>query len=113
MRGVDFGLGIGYNSESGSQVPAPRSAAVNSFKAGMRQQFKSSFVSGASNAPTSSAPSFARPALRGFVSGGTIGEAQPAPSFVPASRPALGSSFVPASQPAGNANENGNPNPER
>ncbi|XP_062215822.1 DEAD-box ATP-dependent RNA helicase 24 [Phragmites australis] len=110
VRGVDFGLGIGYNAESGSHVPAPRSAAVNSLKTGMMQQFKSSFVSGSSNTPTSSAPSFVRPALRGFVSGGSIGgdiyasrpaqPAQPAPSFVPASRP------------AGNTNENGNPNPE-
>ncbi|GJN08069.1 hypothetical protein PR202_ga25957 [Eleusine coracana subsp. coracana] len=114
VRGVDFGLGIGYNSESGTQVPPPRSAAVNSLKTGMMKQFKSSFVSGSSNTPNSSSPSFVRPALRGFVSGGTIGGAQPAPSFVPASRPApSGPSFVPASQPAGNANENGNPNPER
>ncbi|KAK3151425.1 hypothetical protein QOZ80_3AG0245700 [Eleusine coracana subsp. coracana] len=113
VRGVDFGLGIGYNSESGTQVPPPRSAAVNSLKTGMMKQFKSSFVSGSSNTPNSSSPSFVRPALRGFVSGGTIGGAQPAPSFVPASRPApSGPSFVPASQPAGNANENGNPNPE-
>uniref|UniRef100_A0A0A9E6Q0 Pre-mRNA-processing ATP-dependent RNA helicase prp-5 n=1 Tax=Arundo donax TaxID=35708 RepID=A0A0A9E6Q0_ARUDO len=37
----------------------------------MMQQFKSSFVSGSSNTPCSSAPSFVRPALRGFVSGGT------------------------------------------
>ena len=118
VRGVDFGLGIGYNAESGSQVPAPRTAAVNSLKTGMMQQFKSSFVSGSSNTPSSSAPSFVRPALRGFVSGGTIGgdarPAQSAPSFVPASRPAQSAlSFVPASQPAGNSNENGNQNPER
>ncbi|KAG2541298.1 hypothetical protein PVAP13_9NG675000 [Panicum virgatum] len=118
VRGVDFGLGIGYNAESGSQVPAPRTAAVNSLKTGMMQQFKSSFVSGSSNTPSSSAPSFVRPALRGFVSGGTIGgdarPAQSAPSFVPASQPAQSAlSFVPASQPAGNSNENGNQNPER
>jgi len=117
VRGVDFGLGIGYNAESGSQVPAPRTAAVNSLKTGMMQQFKSSFVSGSSNTPSSSAPSFVRPALRGFVSGGTIGgdarSAQSAPSFVPASRPAQSPpSFVPASRPTGNSNENGNQNPE-
>jgi ATP-dependent RNA helicase DDX42 len=120
VRGVDFGLGIGYSSESGSQVPAPRSAAVNSLKTGMMHQFKSSFVSGAASTLSSSASSFVRPGLRGFVSGGTIGgdanaarPQQQAPSFVPASRPAQQASFVPASQPGGNANENGNPNPER
>src|SRR5688572_27856752 len=118
VRGVDFGLGIGYNAESGAQVPAPRTAAVNSLKAGMMQQFKSSVVSGSSNTPSSSTPSFVRPALRGFVSGGTIGgdarPAQSAPSFVPASRSApLAPSFVPASRPAGNSNEIGNQNPER
>lgn len=117
MRGVDFGLGIGYNAESGSQVPAPRIAAVNSLKTGMMKQFKSNFVSGSSNTSSTSAPSFVRPALRGFVSGGTIGgdgrPAQPAPSFVPASRPAQPApSFVPA-QPAGNSNENGNSNQGR
>jgi ATP-dependent RNA helicase DDX42 len=73
VRGVDFGLGIGYSSESGSQVPAPRSATVNSLKTGMMHQFKSSFVCGAASTPSSSASSFVRPALRGFVSGGTIG----------------------------------------
>uniref|UniRef100_A0A0E0KCU3 RNA helicase n=1 Tax=Oryza punctata TaxID=4537 RepID=A0A0E0KCU3_ORYPU len=112
VRGVDFGLGIGYNAESGS-VPAPRSAAVNSLKSGMMQNFKSSFVSASSNTSSNSAPSrgapssFVRPALRGFVSGGTIGgdanqarAVQPAPSFVPASRPAE------------NTIENANPNPE-
>jgi ATP-dependent RNA helicase DDX42 len=133
VRGVDFGLGIGYNSGPGSQVPAPRSAAVNSLKTGMMQQFKSRFVSGASNTPRSSTPSFVRPALHGFVSGGSIGgdanaawSQQQTPSFVPASQPAQqassipapqpaqhASSFVPAPQPAGNANENGNPNRER
>lgn len=119
MRGVDFGLGIGYNSGSGSQVPPPRTAAVNSLKTGMMQQFKSSFVSGSSNTPSSSAPSFVRPALRGFVSGGTIGgdtRPQSAPSFVPTSQPAqLAPSFVPAPRPAGNSssNEMGNQNSER
>ena len=72
----------------------------------MMQNFKSSFVSASSsvpsnNAPSRGAPSFVRPALRGFVSGGTIGGGPPAPSFVPASRP------------AGNNNENANSNPER
>ncbi|XP_051181526.1 DEAD-box ATP-dependent RNA helicase 24 [Lolium perenne] len=105
IRGVDFGLGIGYG-DSGPQVPAPRSATVNTLKTGMMQNFKSSFVSASSSAPSNSAPSrgaapFVKPALRGFVSGGTIGGGPPAPSFVPAARP------------AGNNNENGNSNPER
>jgi ATP-dependent RNA helicase DDX42 len=72
----------------------------------MMQNFKSSFVSASSSVPSNSTPSrgtssFVKPALRGFVSGGTIGGGPPAPSFVPASRP------------AGNNNENGNSNPER
>jgi ATP-dependent RNA helicase DDX42 len=76
-------------------------------------------VSGSSNTPSSSAPSFVRPALRGFVSGGTIGgdtRPQSAPSFVPTSQPAqLAPSFVPAPRPAGNSssNEMGNQNSER
>ncbi|KAL5219536.1 hypothetical protein ABZP36_020220 [Zizania latifolia] len=110
VRGVDFGLGIGYNAESGSQVPVPRSAAVNSLKTGMMQNFKNSFVSAASNtsssiAPSRGAPSFVRPALRGFVSGGTIGDANPARAVQ------LAPSFVPASRPAENTDEDGNPNP--
>ncbi|KQK21989.1 DEAD-box ATP-dependent RNA helicase 24 [Brachypodium distachyon] len=111
IRGVDFGLGIGYSTESGPQVPAPRSATVNALKTGMMQNFKSSFVSAASSMPSNSAPlraaQFVRPALRGFVSGGTIGgdagaarPAPPAPSFVSTSRP------------AGNTNENTNTTPE-
>ena len=82
VRGVDFGLGIGYNPESNggsgsSQAVPSRSVAVNSLRTGMMTQFKSSFVAASSNSQnqgssnTSSAP--ARPALRGFVSGGSIG----------------------------------------
>ncbi|KAF0915444.1 hypothetical protein E2562_036292 [Oryza meyeriana var. granulata] len=113
VRGVDFGLGIGYNAESGSQVPAPRSAAVNSLKTGMMQNFKSSFVSASSNTSSNSTPSrgappsFVRPALRGFVSGGTIGgDSNPARAVQPAP------SLVPASRPAESTIENANPNPE-
>ncbi|PON45026.1 DEAD-box ATP-dependent RNA helicase [Trema orientale] len=82
VRGVDFGLGIGYNPESnsGSSHAAPsRSAAVNSLKTGMMTQFKSSFVAASSNSQnhgssnSSSTPTNNRPALRGFVSGGSIG----------------------------------------
>ncbi|KAM6541439.1 hypothetical protein CsatB_005886 [Cannabis sativa] len=82
VRGVDFGLGIGYTPEStsGSSHTAPgRSAAVNSLKTGIMTQFKSSFVAASSTSQSqgssnsSSAPANKRPALRGFVSGGSIG----------------------------------------
>ncbi|KAL5561027.1 hypothetical protein UlMin_030774 [Ulmus minor] len=85
VRGVDFGLGIGYTPESNnaSSLAVPsRSAAVNSLKTGMMAQFKSSFISASSTStstPTqgsinnSSAPANKRPALAGFVSGGSIG----------------------------------------
>ncbi|XP_062004849.1 DEAD-box ATP-dependent RNA helicase 24 [Rosa rugosa] len=82
VRGVDFGLGIGYNPESNSS-PSPavtsRSAAVTSLRTGMMSQFKSKFVSASSNSPSqgsgnsSSAHANKRPALRGFVAGGSIG----------------------------------------
>ncbi|ONI14824.1 hypothetical protein PRUPE_3G010900 [Prunus persica] len=80
VRGVDYGLGIGYNSESNnssSHTPTSRSAAVTSLRTGMMSQFKTKFVAAASNSPSqgsgnsSSVPQ--RPALRGFVSGGSIG----------------------------------------
>lgn len=82
VRGVDFGLGIGYNPESNSS-PSPavtsRSAAVTSLRTGMMSQFKTKFVSASSNSPSqgsgnsSSAHANKRPALRGFVAGGSIG----------------------------------------
>ncbi|CAL9063740.1 DEAD-box ATP-dependent RNA helicase 24-like [Musa acuminata AAA Group] len=76
VRGVDYGLGIGYNPESANAAPShsvqSRSAAVNSLKTGMMAQFKSNFVAASSNSkvPISSST---KPALRGFVSGGSIG----------------------------------------
>lgn len=82
VRGVDFGLGIGYTPESNntsSQSVPSRSAAVNSLKTGMMTQFRSNFVAASSNTPSegfnNSASAYAnkRPALRGFVSGGSIG----------------------------------------
>ncbi|WOG91500.1 hypothetical protein DCAR_0310749 [Daucus carota subsp. sativus] len=79
VRGVDFGLGIGYNAESKrspSHVVPGRSAAVNSLKTGMTTQFKSSFVaalSGTLNArlSNSSGMQAGNRVLRGFVSGGS------------------------------------------
>ncbi|KAM1189896.1 hypothetical protein ACFX2J_025512 [Malus domestica] len=80
LRGVDFGLGIGYNTESNSSssntVPS-RSAAVTPQRTGMMSQFKTKFVAASSNSPSQgSTNNFSvpnRPALRGFVSGGSIG----------------------------------------
>ncbi|KAK6941089.1 Helicase, C-terminal [Dillenia turbinata] len=83
VRGVDFGLGIGYNPESNntpSQSIQSRSAAVNSLRTGMMAQFKSNFVAASSNSQnqassySSSTYPYKRPALTGFVSGGSIGE---------------------------------------
>lgn len=80
---MDFGLGIGYNTEpsnsSSQTAPAPaRSATIKSVKTGVMAQFKSSFVSASSNSSqnqvsNSSFSANKRPALSGFVSGGTIG----------------------------------------
>lgn len=82
VRGVDFGLGIGYNPESNSAQSntAPgRSATVNSLRTGMMSQFKSNFVAASSNSQNhgfgnnTSMSANKRPALPGFVSGGSIG----------------------------------------
>lgn len=82
VRGVDFGLGIGYNPESKSTpsnaVPS-RSAAVNSLKTGMMAQFRSSFVAastGSQNVGMSNSSGMytnKKMVLPGFVSGGSIG----------------------------------------
>ncbi|XP_057474268.1 DEAD-box ATP-dependent RNA helicase 24-like isoform X1 [Actinidia eriantha] len=82
VRGVDFGLGIGYNADSNntssSTVPS-RSAAVSSLKTGMMPQFKSNFVAASSNSQnrsinnSSGAYANKRMVLPGFVSGGSIG----------------------------------------
>ncbi|CAM8925040.1 unnamed protein product [Rhodiola kirilowii] len=77
VRGVDFGLGIGYSTEPSSTPSASasvgtqsRSAAVKSLKTGMMARFKSSFVAASSGAANQSTQGTA---LTGFVSGGTIG----------------------------------------
>ncbi|KAH9621462.1 hypothetical protein KSS87_011600 [Heliosperma pusillum] len=95
VRGVDFGLGIGYNTEgdSTSSQPASRASAVNSFRTGMMAQFKSSFVAASPISQTQGSANANpyRPALSGFVAGGVIGgganKPQPPPTtnFVPAS----------------------------
>uniref|UniRef100_A0A803LLY8 Uncharacterized protein n=1 Tax=Chenopodium quinoa TaxID=63459 RepID=A0A803LLY8_CHEQI len=90
--------GIGYNTESNnapSQTPS-RAAAVNSLRTGMMAQFKSSFVAASpdsQNQATNNSNVYAnkRPAMTGFVSGGTIGgdtnrpQATPTTNFTPAS----------------------------
>ncbi|KAJ6791602.1 DEAD-box ATP-dependent RNA helicase 24 [Iris pallida] len=100
VRGVDFGLGIGYNPESSStpsQSVSSRSATVNSLRTGMMTQFKNNFVAAQTNSQSDSRnQASARPVLRGFVSGGSIGgesyKSQPTPS----------------GHVGGNSNENGN-----
>ncbi|GAB4841782.1 DEAD-box ATP-dependent RNA helicase 24 [Ancistrocladus abbreviatus] len=81
VRGVDYGLGIGYHPESNTKStptqqptqPAGRTAAVNSLRTGMMAQFKSNFVAASSNPLSPSMYANKGPALAGFVSGGTIG----------------------------------------
>ncbi|XP_019197538.1 PREDICTED: DEAD-box ATP-dependent RNA helicase 24 [Ipomoea nil] len=82
VRGVDYGLGIGYSAESSNAptttVPS-RSAAVNSLRTGMMAQFKSNFVAASSNLQNQALGNSSgmnpnkKMALPGFVSGGTIG----------------------------------------
>ncbi|KAL1558358.1 DEAD-box ATP-dependent RNA helicase 24 [Salvia divinorum] len=96
VRGVDFGLGIGYNTESKAELtPAPsRSATVNSLRTGVMAQFRSSFVPASSTSQDqfSTGPrTNNRPVLRGFVSGGTIGGDIP-PVKVPSVTPATSAS---------------------
>ncbi|CAN0878276.1 DEAD-box ATP-dependent RNA helicase 24 [Linum grandiflorum] len=107
VRGVDFGLGIGYNSEStgpSSHDNRPsKSAGFSSARTGMMGQFKNNFVSASSNSQYggfSNNGSSGRPALRGFVSGGSIGgdanRVQPSTSTL--------SGFVSAGSIPGDAN---------
>ncbi|XP_009349922.2 DEAD-box ATP-dependent RNA helicase 24 [Pyrus x bretschneideri] len=112
VRGVDFGLGIGYNTESNnssSHTVASRSATVTPVRTGMMSQFKTKFVAASSNSPSQasgnsySAPS--RPALRGFVSGGSIGgdvyRTQATSTIAPALTPAPTSVVNVSSQNSG------------
>ncbi|GFQ01555.1 dead-box ATP-dependent RNA helicase 24 [Phtheirospermum japonicum] len=82
VRGVDFGLGIGYNPESNATAPSAtpaRPAAVKSLKTGMMAQFRNSFVPASSSSQSPFAQNSPgvqtnkRMVLAGFVSGGTIG----------------------------------------
>ncbi|KAL8191972.1 hypothetical protein R6Q57_028093 [Mikania cordata] len=74
VRGVDFGLGIGYSSEPKTAPSTGRSSAVNSLKSGVMAQFKSSFVAASSNSQNQGLinPN-KKMVLPGFVSGGSIG----------------------------------------
>lgn len=82
VRGVDFGLGIGYSAETNNipSAAAPsRSSAVNSLRTGVMAQFKSNFVAASSSTqnqgPSTNSGMQAnnRMVLPGFVSGGSIG----------------------------------------
>ncbi|KAI3741744.1 hypothetical protein L1987_59418 [Smallanthus sonchifolius] len=95
VRGVDFGLGIGYSSEPKTVSSTGRSSAVNSLKSGVMAQFKSSFVAASSNSQNQGLiNSNKKMVLPGFVSGGSIGgDVRPPPTT-------SSSSFTP--MPAGN-----------
>nr|XP_043620871.1 DEAD-box ATP-dependent RNA helicase 24 [Erigeron canadensis] len=77
VRGVDFGLGIGYNTEpknTPSTALPGRSSAVNSLRTGVMAQFKNSFVAASSNSQNQGVNnSNKKMVLPGFVSGGSIG----------------------------------------
>ncbi|XP_076885215.1 DEAD-box ATP-dependent RNA helicase 24-like [Bidens hawaiensis] len=97
VRGVDFGLGIGYNSEPKAASSTGRSSAVNSLRSGVMAQFKSSFVAASSNSQNQGLiNSNKKMVLPGFVSGGSIGGDVRSPSTTTGS-PSL------AHMPAGNA----------
>ncbi|RRT86114.1 hypothetical protein B296_00000735 [Ensete ventricosum] len=68
---IEFRMG-GSGPNVMQEKDLSRSAAVNSLRTGMMAQFKSNFVAASSNSnvPISSST---KPALRGFVSGGSIG----------------------------------------
>ncbi|KAG9157191.1 hypothetical protein Leryth_004875 [Lithospermum erythrorhizon] len=105
VRGVDFGLGIGYNAEP-KNVPSntlpSRSTAVNSLKTGMMSQFRNTFVAASSNSQnqgfnsgSSNYPN--KKVLSGFVSGGTIGGDIPTTQSVQSTAAANMSSVKPGS----------------
>ncbi|XP_010506769.1 PREDICTED: DEAD-box ATP-dependent RNA helicase 24 isoform X3 [Camelina sativa] len=77
VRGVDFGLGIGFSSEpSGApsfKAASSRSGVINSVRTGVMAQFKNSFVAATTSNPQNQGYPNKRPSLMGFVSGGTIG----------------------------------------
>ncbi|XP_011079538.1 DEAD-box ATP-dependent RNA helicase 24 isoform X1 [Sesamum indicum] len=81
VRGVDYGLGIGYSPDSNaaSSVTPTRSVAVNSLRTGMMAQFRNNFVPASSNSQnhfvqnSTGVQTNKRMVLPGFVSGGTIG----------------------------------------
>lgn len=111
---MDYGLGIGYNPDSNasSQSVPSRSAAVNSLRTGMMAQFKSNFVAASSNSQSqglsnsTSASAHKRPALPGFVSGGSIGgdiHRTQTTTSVGLAPPPAANTF---SQNSGNANQN-------
>ncbi|KAE9593774.1 hypothetical protein Lal_00036439 [Lupinus albus] len=118
VRGVDFGLGIGYNAES-NNVPSSntvptRSTAINSLRSGVMSQFRSNFVAASSNTQSqgftkdSTIPA-KRPALAGFVSGGSIGgdinTHGTTSSFSPATTPTVNSTSQNSGQKSTNSSK--------
>ncbi|KAI3981958.1 hypothetical protein MKX01_018864 [Papaver californicum] len=79
VRGVDFGLGIGYSTEPAnppSQSAPSRSAANNVVRSGMMTEFKNSFLAATSssqNQGSSNNSNYGASRLHGFSSGGSIG----------------------------------------
>lgn len=88
MRGVDFGLGIGYNADAASKpfsqtftkpkpvisTPAPsRGAATDALKVGMMARFKSSFVAASPGVAPGGSGSSPAGTMKGFVQGATLG----------------------------------------
>ncbi|KVI12544.1 DEAD-box ATP-dependent RNA helicase 24 isoform X1 [Cynara cardunculus var. scolymus] len=110
VRGVDFGLGIGYSSESkntSSSAPPGRTSAVNSLRTGVMAQFKSSFVAASSNSQNQGLNNDSgnkKMVLPGFVSGGSIGgDVRTLPSQASAS----GSTPTPTGNTSGQKREHG------
>ncbi|CAM6121392.1 unnamed protein product [Calypogeia fissa] len=98
VRGVDFGLGIGYNADSASKPfsqtftkPKPvistpvtsRGAATDALKVGMMARFKSSFVAASPGVAPGGSGSTPSRTMQGFVQGATLGAPSVAPNIAP------------------------------
>ena len=68
VRGVEFGLGIGYKSKP--KAAPPTGSAVNSLRTGVMPQFKSSFVAASASSNNYGNKGSKKMVLSGFVSGG-------------------------------------------
>ncbi|KAL7618824.1 hypothetical protein Lser_V15G02085 [Lactuca serriola] len=68
VRGVEFGLGIGYNLEP--KAAPPTGSAVKSLRTAVMPQFKSSFVAASASSNNYGNQGSKKMVLSGFVSGG-------------------------------------------